>query len=203
VTETARPVHLVIQASRPRQLFNIHMAPGARLSGVSIIGSQASAIANLPEGVPVEAVTRAQLAACGLDPALGPLVAEGGPQQAEQGSTDLAAASDNAAVERAARRAEVRRAYADWFTAEFGRAPTHGLAGWDLGRVSVIGPVPATPEGRATFRPVSGADVRIQHLGHLYIAGVHDFPQVYRDEIRALATQLAGGDLTAIRAAKE
>ena len=200
VTETGRPVHLVIQATRPRQIFNIHLAPGATVSGVSVVGSRAVAVANLPEGVPVEAVTQAHLAACGLDPSLGPLVAEGGPQQAAQ---DSAAPADPAALERAAARADARRAYADWFTAEFGRGPTHGLAGWDLGRVSVIGQVPASPEGRAVFRPVAGADVRIQHEGHLYIAGVHDFPQVYRDEVRALAAQLAGGDLSVIRAAKE
>ncbi|HSF64705.1 MAG TPA: hypothetical protein VLA78_09970, partial [Paracoccaceae bacterium] len=201
VTETDRPVHLVIQSSRPRQLFNIHTAPGARLSGVSIIGSEAVAVANLPDGVPVEAVTRAQLAACGLDPSLGSLVPQGGPQQIAADSPD--AGTWNDAAQRASDRAETRRAYAEWFTDQFGRGPTHGLAGWDLGRVSVIGPVPATPEGRAVFRPVAGAEVRIQHLGHLYIAGLHQFPQIYRQDIAALATQLAGGDLTAIRAAKE
>lgn len=204
VTEIGRPVHLVIQSLRRRQLFNIHIAPGAQLSGVSIIGFEASAIANLPEGVPVEAVTRAQLAECGLDPSLGSLVGGGGPQTVDPAMSALAAsaamATDNPG---ASDRARAKRAYADWFTAEFGRGPTHGLAGWDLGRVSVIGPVPASPEGRALFRPVAGSEVRIQHLGHLYIAGIHDFPKVYRDEIKALATQLAGGDLTAIRAAEE
>jgi hypothetical protein len=146
-------------------------------------------------------VTRAQLAACGLDPSLGSLVPQGGPQQIAADSPD--AGTWNDAAQRASDRAETRRAYAEWFTDQFGRGPTHGLAGWDLGRVSVIGPVPATPEGRAVFRPVAGAEVRIQHLGHLYIAGLHQFPQIYRQDIAALATQLAGGDLTAIRAAKE
>lgn len=53
------------------------------------------------------------------------------------------------------------------------------------------------------FRPIAGAEVRSQHLGYLYIAGVHEFPRVFRDDIMALATQLAGGDLTAVRAAKD
>lgn len=203
VTETERPVHLVIQSSRPRQLFNLHLAPGARLSGVSIIGSEAVAVANLPDGLPVEAVTRAQLAECGLNPSLGSLVPQGGPQTTVSDGPSDGSSTWNDAAERATERADAKRAYADWFTAEFGRGPTHGLAGWDLGRVSVIGPVPATPEGRALFRPVAGADVRIQHLGHLYIAGVHAFPQAYRADVEALATQLAGGDLAAIRAAKE
>lgn len=137
VTETRGPVHLVVQVTRPRLLVNLHLAPGARLSRVTLLGGATLALANLPEGVPVEMVTAEGLAACGLNPA----------------ALDI---GDDAVP------ARDRRAFDDWFLRHFLRAPGHGLAGQDGAIVAVTGRPPADPAARAVFRPLDGA---VLHIG--------------------------------------
>ncbi|WP_068114611.1 hypothetical protein [Tropicimonas marinistellae] len=64
VTDTVVPVHLVLQADHGRVLWNVHLARGAKVSGVSLLGGHLPAVANLPPRVPVQAMDNDAIAAC-------------------------------------------------------------------------------------------------------------------------------------------
>jgi hypothetical protein len=70
VTDTSAPIHLVLGG--PKAVFNLQLAPGARVSGVSLIGVEDIGVANLPEGVPLNAMGPAAVKRCGAEPFMRP-----------------------------------------------------------------------------------------------------------------------------------
>lgn len=55
ITETAQPVYLVLTAY-DEIVWSLHLAEGAKLDGVSVIGDEAQALAHVPEGTPTAIV---------------------------------------------------------------------------------------------------------------------------------------------------
>lgn len=55
VTETRKPVYLVLSGQQP-VLWMLHLAEGAQIEAIAVIGGSAQAIANVPEGVEVRFV---------------------------------------------------------------------------------------------------------------------------------------------------
>jgi len=196
VTETGRPVHLVVQnPSDSHHLYNFHLAPGAIVAGVSMLGGSANAVANLPEGVPVAVMTRLALEACGIRV-----------QDKARGEAALARVirdkpymdDDEIAAARAALDAEVA-AYDGWFQGQFAIPSVEGRIGLSYAEVSLIGPVPDDPGLAAVaYRPLAGAYVVVQAEDYLKVEGLHAWPQAYRDEVTRLGGLIAGGDPDAI-----
>jgi hypothetical protein len=67
VTEATAPVYLVLTAHSDT-IFNITVAPGARLERIAVIGSSVVGVANAPEGVMVEGLYGGALYRCGAQP---------------------------------------------------------------------------------------------------------------------------------------
>lgn len=191
VTETSAPVHLVLQTYvAGNVLYNFHLAPGAVVSGVSMLGGDANAVANLADGVPVAVMTGRALRDCGV-PMADALRGEAG-IEAQIRDRKLTSEEDIAAA-RAALAARVE-AHDTWFRAQFGVRPLEGRIGYSFAEVTLVGPVPESPKAAPEYRPLTGASVIAQAQEFFKVEGLHDWPQAYRDEVVRIGTELAGGD---------
>jgi hypothetical protein len=190
VTETAKPVYLVLDASYRRIVYNIHLAPGATIERVVLIGGIEAGVANVAADVPVEVMTDEIATACGFQ-AFYPLnpghlffqsMASGAMSQED---VDL-------------RLAQFKAAEVQWekiFRASFGVSPD-GLSTGSVGEVSLatIGPVPATPEARAVWKTVKDAPLRVtvdQYVERPGAGDGRDFDAV----VKAVAKSFAWGKL--------
>lgn len=192
VTDRSAPVHLVFQAPYGHRLYNLHLAEGVVLDGVTMLGGEASAVANLPAGVPVRAMTRDQLEACEATFTRAPR--NGMPNL----TPEFATFSDEAKAQWNTRWRQIED-YNIWFAAQFGVRSDAVLAGYDRGHATLIGPVPTSDAERVPFRPLKGAPVTVAGKQYVLAAG-HGAagPDSYREQVVARARDLAGGDLTAL-----
>ncbi len=191
VTEIIAPLYLVLENRTGNRIWNIHLAPGARIERVVLLGGAQAGVANLDPVVPVEVILGDGLAACGVNPAY-PLNAghlffqslQNGaisPQQAEE---KLAAIK--AAVE----------AYDNWFRDSFGIEAVASRVGFDSGTISVIGPVPGQQaDGKAIFAAMQGAKIRTTQDQFFEISGQVSTGADFASRVRAIATTFAFGDL--------
>lgn len=155
VTETRSPVHLVLQSGEGRIMWNLSLAPGARISGVTLLGGTMSAISNLPEGVPVEVMDAAALADCGLVPTRRPLLSD--PLLA--GVVDGSVPPDAARPELERHEAAVE-AWNVWFEAAFGIRDDATRIGHDVASIAaLVGPVPTAPEARVGYHGFKGRTI--------------------------------------------
>lgn len=192
VTETARPVYLVLQTTDQLRLWNIHLAPGARIERVVLLGGREAGVANLPAGVPVEVLRSAEISACGLPRPFYPLnpgallfqSMEAGTLKPEDGQATLD------------RIAAAGQAYDAWFRATFGVGADETMAGnWGGGTIAVAGPKPASDDGRAVWQPITGSTAQITLGQYLEYAALADEGADFAARVIAIATAYAWGDL--------
>lgn len=198
VSETAAPVHLVLQSrtegvmqSKPQSLlFNLHLAEGVQISGVSILGGRANAVANIPKGVPVAVMPDDALLLCDLrivDLDVGErLIKKKAANDSMFDEDEKAEAWDKLVGE--------IEAYNHWFQRQFGVRSDETVVGLNLARGALVGPVASTPEAAVKYSPLAGAYVVAQALDYLKVTGLHDWPAAYKDEVVKMATAAAGGD---------
>jgi hypothetical protein len=195
VTETARPVYLVLEAGAGQVIFNVHMAPGARLERVVILGGDQAGVANVAAEVPVEVMRGPELAACGLVPFY-PL----NPNHLFFQSIANGVIKEDEAQTRQAEFASLAQAWDAAFTGMFGVGAIESLAGgWSRGGLSVAGPVPASPEVRAVWAPIEGSVMRLtldQYVDH---RGLEGQGADFASTVEAVATAFAWGDLKTLK----
>jgi hypothetical protein len=179
VTETRAPVYLVLENRTGKRIWNIHLAPGARVERVVLLGGDQAGVANLDPVVPVEVLLDDGLAACGIRPAH-PLNAGHADFQASLSPEATAAVED----------------YARWLRDSFGLDARSARAGFDAGMVSVIGPVPAAAEARAVYATLTAARLRATQDTFFEIEGQVAQGEDFASRVRAIATSFAFGDLT-------
>lgn len=206
VTETEAPVHLVLQSvagERPMALSalntiaNIHLAPGAHISGVTLLGGDAMAVANLPDGTPVEAISRDTMLECGLENrALRRLRYE-----VNKETRDSMTLTDEEIAALHNRADAKARAFNDWFEVQFGTRSVETRFGYESGRGALAGPVPGNEAARLAFSPLAGADFQVFSPGPLMRHGHDNWEDEFRAAILALAADMAGGDIALLSAA--
>jgi hypothetical protein len=195
VTETRVPVYLVLVNERGNRLWNIHLAEGARIERVVLLGGDQAGVANLDPVVPVEVILDAGLADCGVMPfyALNPghmffeALATGPESYKPEGEAKLVAMNNQAA------------AYDIWFRDTFGPLAQDTRAGFDEGTISVVGPVPGEAEPKATYAPIHAAKIRITQDTYFEIKGQVPKGEDFASRVKAIATTFAFGDLTYLR----
>jgi hypothetical protein len=194
VTETRAPVFLVLQNRFGNRIWNIHLAAGARIERVILLGGTQAGVANLDPVVPVEVMLADGMEACGITPAY-PLnegallfqsLASGALSQAD---ADLTLGRIAAAV----------ADYDAWFRASFGVGALESRVGWDRGTISVIGPVPAEGDPMAIWAPIAGAEIRTTQDTFFEIRGQVAEGTDFASRVRAIATSFAWGDLKNLR----
>jgi hypothetical protein len=67
VTDTSQPVHIVL-GSHSKVIYNFHIAPGVKITGVSLIGTASSGVANLPKDVPLAILPPVMARSCNAIP---------------------------------------------------------------------------------------------------------------------------------------
>lgn len=195
VTETRAPVYLVLENrwTTPR-LWNIHLAEGARIERVILLGGGQAGVANLDPVVPVEVILYDGLGACGIAPAYplneGHLFFQ---------SMANGAMSSAEAEEKLARIEADVLAYDTWFRNSFGITAGDSRIGFDKGTISVVGPVPGEADPKAVFAPIKGAKIRTTQDQFFEIQGQVAEGESFTDRVKAIATNFAFGNLEYLR----
>lgn len=195
VTETARPVYLVLLNLHGHRLWNIHLAPGARVERVVLLGGDQAGVANLDPVIPVEVIPAAGLADCGLSPAyaLNPghrffeVLRDGPGSYKEEAEAKLVLMEEGIA------------AWNIWFRDSFGVLADETRAGFDRGMVSVVGPLPGEADPRAIYAPIEGARIRMTQDKYFEIQGQSAKAESFAGRVEAIATSFAFGDLNYLR----
>lgn len=177
VTETSAPVFLVLENRLGNRLWNIHLAEGARIERVVLLGGDQAGVANLDPVVPIEVILNSGLAACNIAPAY-----EIDPQGDAQ-LTEIYARAD---------------AYDIWFRDSFGVRAGQSRAGFDIGTISHIGPVTGDAEPKAKYSPIGGAKIRTTQDKFFEIAGQVAEGADFASRVVAIATAFAFGNLATL-----
>ena len=194
VTETRAPVYLVLESVARNRIWNIHLAPGARIERVILLGGTQSGVANLDPVVPVEVLPAQALADCGIQPAYElnrghrffDVLANGPALDKAAAEVDFAAMQDAIA------------AYNTWFRDSFGVLADETRAGFG-GTISVVGPQPGDAEPKAVHAPVQASRIRLTQDAYFEIRGQVAKREDFVARVKAIATAFAFGDLANLR----
>ncbi len=197
VTETQRPVYLVLVNPDPRdqRLWNIHLAEGARIERVVLLGGDHAGVANLDPVVPVEVMSAEGLADCGIPPAY-PLNPGHGLFRDRAGAAGPAKVEAEALL---ARHETDVAVWNGWFRDSFGVESETTRAGFDAGMMSVVGPQPGSADPKAVYAPIQGARIRMTQDSYFEIVGQSTDANSFAGRVRAIATAFAFGDLAGLR----
>jgi hypothetical protein len=177
------------------RIWNLHLAPGARVERVVLLGGDHAGVANLDPVVPVEVISAKGLAECGVTPAY-PLNA--GHRFFEVLSNGSGSTKEEAEANFALMQASTA-AWNTWFRDSFGIMADETRAGFDEGMVSVVGPVPAEGQLKAVYAPVEGARIRMTQDQYFEIRGQSPPTESFAGRVEAIATRFAFGDLKFLR----
>lgn len=195
VTETRAPVYLVLEGGPGNRIWNIHLAPGARVERVVLLGGTNVGIANLDPVVPVEVLPSDALAACGIDPYYPP---NPGHRFFEVLNSGQGSAKADAEAKYVVMQDRMG-AYNTWFRDSFGVPADETRAGFDGGTVSVVGPQPGAAESKAVYAPIRGSRIRMTQDDYFEIRGQVPEGEDFAGRVRAIATSFAFGDLKTLR----
>lgn len=194
VSDTDYPVHLVLEAETPT-VWNVHMAPGARVTGVSILrGGTTSAIAGLPEDTRVEVIHTPVLDECRKSNSA--FQARDNAELRRQ-ADEAFDAGDYALYERLKARPK-HLAYNNWFRSQFGVYHNDIKIGYRKAKVALVGPMPTGKESLVPFTPLESKAVRIFTTKRVHLMEESAFKEMFRDEAFAMADSVAGGSLSNI-----
>ena len=171
ITDTKRPVYLVLVANDPNIIFNFSFTTRAKLSRLIILGGDHIGLANRPEFVTTEILTRETLEECGIE------ISYPSPYAAND--------PDNLSAKDARWQA--------WLDDKFDRKVTMPLSG-DIGRSALLaGPTPTEATKLARFEPVAGASLMMTDADYIF-AGAQ-WAAAYRDVVMAESARITGSDL--------
>jgi hypothetical protein len=166
VTETSKPVYLVL-AHYNRVLFNIHLAPGAKISRIAMIGYRGGGITNLDPLPPVEVLSDQQLARCGVVPLRRPA--------AHWEMTKIANNSTFDPKELVRKATSDFSKYSNWFKRNFGQTSEPNSIGAMTASHVLVGPLPTTLENRVQYKALTGANVYVAKSDYNYSLSPNDY----------------------------
>lgn len=195
VTETGRPVYLVLVNQSGHRVWNIHLAPGARVERVVLLGGDHAGVANLDPVVPVEVLPASGLAECGIVPAYS---LNAGHRFFQVLNGKAGTAREEAEVKFAAMQERVA-AYDIWFRDSFGIMADDTRTGFDTGTISVVGPLPGETVAKAVYAPIMESRIRMTQGKYFEIRGQSASADSFAGRVEAIATTFAFGDLRNLR----
>ena len=191
ISDTDFPLHLVLQSSTAT-LWNIHLMPGARVTGVSILGSGAtSAVAGLPPETRIEVIDSETLKDCRQS------------HQAFRATRDARLEAEarkafdegNYALYERLKRRPKSDAYRRWFRSQFGHHQDDIRIGYRRGEVALIGPLPTSKETLVPYQPLSEKVVRVFTEKDVHAMEEAAFRDMFKREAFATADRVAGGSV--------
>jgi hypothetical protein len=194
VTDTRTPIYLVLESDERHRIWNIHVAPGARIERVILLGGSQAGVVNLDPVVPVEVMLADGLRECGIAPAY-PL---------NDGNLLFQSLANRTMTqeEGTAKLAEIQLAvdqYNQWFMGQFGLDAVKSSAGWNGGTISVIGPLPDETNPKAIWAGIDAAKIRTTQNTFFEIEGQVAEGADFASRVTAIATSFAWGDLAKLR----
>ena len=195
VTATDAPVYLVLESSALNRIWNIHLAAGARIERVILLGGTHAGVANLDPVIPVEVLPGDAMAACGIDPAYLP---NPGNRFFEVLKSGTGSAKAQAEATHAVLQDRVA-AYNTWFRDSFGVQADTTRAGFDDATVSVIGPQPGDGVLKAVYAKVQGSRIRMTQDTYFELRGQVPEGEDFAGRVKAITTTFAFGDLANLR----
>lgn len=191
VTETSKPIYLVLQNDGGNILWNVHAGPGVVIAHVAVVGNGLVGVANLDKAVPVEFVGKKALKQCHVTPVRRPADHWRFVQRAKDGSSgDLS--------ELLSENRTRHRSYSRWFNKNFGIPSETAVIGLNRASHFLVGPLPETLDQRVTFKPLKGAQVQIAPEGYVFASGNANYRSQHDQHVRARAMRLVGGDLKSL-----
>ncbi len=187
VTETEKPVYLILQSTRPGIIWNIQKARDAKISNIALIGNGDFGVNSFTTPIPTVAVDASQPDSCAVTPAQKP---------SDNWQFDQLRASNGGQSPADFERDYER--YAEWFQAQFGLSPEDGLIGFDgMGHV-LIGPLPdENSKLRATKFDMSS--LRISTEGEVITGDAEARQTEIAELMEATIRQATGGDMARLR----
>lgn len=193
VPPSSQPLHLTLFNRGENLMWNFHVAEGADIRAVTLLGGRTQGVANLPEDVFIEAVDDAVLEGCDLYPWL----------QRYEGPEDNAPFEID--PEELARQLEEKpdafrtwgMQFEEWYIRQFGQNPRDGIIGYSDVQVLVAGD-PAALTAPLSWMPPSTHPVRLIE-NHVYITGDSATRNRHWDEtVERLAEQKVGAPLESL-----
>lgn len=188
VTDTSAPVFLVLETGIGNRVWNIHSVEGVTIERVVLLGGDQAGVANLDPVVPVEVILAPGLTDCGIVPAYAPTPGQIADADPAEGAQPLPKADLDAAIVRA-------EAYDIWFRDSFGVTASSSRVGFEVGTLSLIGPLPEGEAPKAVWKSVDGARIRTTHDEFLDIEGQVAVGQDFAGRVVEIAKRFAFGDL--------
>jgi hypothetical protein len=188
VTETSKPVYLVIAYGKSA-LFNLHVAEGARLSRIALIGPGTAAVANAEPETPVAALSGEATASCDVSPRRAPAPHWQLVQNVRQNPDFQADVNKLSGM---------HGAFSGWYRRNFGVPSEPDAIGAATTSHVLVGPLPETLEARAPYRSLKGAAVLMTSSDHAFAGALSDFKEEAARLIVEDATRMAGGSLDSL-----
>lgn len=188
VTDTSAPVHLVLSGGN-KVLWNIHAAEGVTFSGVNIVDqTNLAAIANLPDGVPVTAMTGALTKNCN---ALAFRAPNANWSTVERAKTRTDEMTQGIVTSRQTYYAN----FNGWFKSNYGVGSESVVVSAEQGTNFLVGPAPA-PDKRVAYKSLRGSNVKITSGGTLVFGDVKvAYANKNEELIRAQIEKVSGGSV--------
>lgn len=185
VTDTSGPVYLLLQNRYGNGvLWNVHPAAGVTIAHIALIGPNVALSPPpgdydiqhmLPDGTCMPRVGRQPRETWDMYHRPGGLT---GDFEAKATATYLA--------------------YDGWFRRVFGQGSEDGVVGFDTSPHVLVGPLPAKPEERVTYRPLAGETVLVQSADYIFAGPAEPRIEFLKALQLDLVTEAAGGDLALV-----
>jgi hypothetical protein len=190
VTETEKPVYLVLQNEGSSVLWNIHAAPDVKIAHVAVISSGTAGIANLDPAVQVEFMNQPVLEHCKVVPVRKP---------ANDWQFVQNAKEDPSLADKLKENEDLYSAYSNWFHDNFGVDGEDDVVGIQEASQVLVGPLPASEDQRVAFKPLAGAEVRIAREDFVLAGSEDDYRARHEQMVLEMALKMAGGNLQSLR----
>lgn len=193
VSDTNYPVHLVLETSRSI-LWNLHLKPGARVTGVSILGGRTVGVAGLDPSVPIEILDVERKKDCAISVQNRSLV-----NPVFLSSVESGVISQEEAEETLKDWEKVMIRYDRWFRSQFGLSPSQVVIGYNRGNVALVGPMPENAEELVPYQPLEAKHLVLASLDNVMIGSHKDYKTLMRNQIIELANEVTGGELDIVK----
>ncbi len=193
LADESAPLYLVLQSSSKPILWNLHATAGVEVAQIVLVGNPGQAVHPLRSATPVTAL--AMSGHCAPQPWRDVAVHWQKHPNALAGSR----------TETGGTYTEQAKGYYDrynaWFQTTFGATAEPGTVGaWTATHV-LVGPMPASAEARAVYRPLTGGEIVVHEGPLLYISSEGERRRDVASRRHALALAAAGGDLSILNPA--
>jgi hypothetical protein len=189
VTDTSQPLHIVL-GGMSRVIYNFQIAPGVKITGVSLLAASHSGVANLPTDIPLAVLGPTNVSSCNALPHHKP--------QSHWQLAVLARERDANAQTALNRLHDVHKRFSSYFQSNFGVDSESRMIGGEGISNYLVGLAPNDLKLRVPYKSLHGATVRMTRPEKIFIGSHSEYLTRFRDEVRQAAEQLVPGSLASL-----